>query len=282
MSYLLIDDNFGEHPKIRALGDKAFRTHVRALCYCKRFQTDGLVPAAVAAEFGGKIAVRRLVAAGIWKKGAGGFEIHDFLKHNWSKKQLEAAKLAQSEAGARGAKKRWANRTPSGEEAGPHKVEGHENVGGEGSEWGTPSGTQWRNDSNSPTPTPTPTTESVMTTLSQSAGHPTAASPQPKRSPSTKGRTREPFVAPEPNDVDAYLVERGRPGLFLGEAFVDHYAAIGWLVGKSPMRDWRAAVRTWILKRDTSEAPGRTKKPGRYDHYANSRFKPHVITGEDP
>jgi hypothetical protein len=27
---------------------------------------------------------------------------------------------------------------------------------------------------------------------------------------------------------------------------VDHYEANGWLVGgKSPMRDWKAAVRTW-------------------------------------
>ena len=27
--------------------------------------------------------------------------------------------------------------------------------------------------------------------------------------------------------------------------FVDYYTANGWKVGKNPMKDWRAAVRTW-------------------------------------
>ena len=26
---------------------------------------------------------------------------------------------------------------------------------------------------------------------------------------------------------------------------MDHYTANGWRVGKNPMRDWKAAVRTW-------------------------------------
>lgn len=30
-----------------------------------------------------------------------------------------------------------------------------------------------------------------------------------------------------------------------GNAFVDYYQAKGWVVGRSPMRDWKAAVRTW-------------------------------------
>ena len=29
------------------------------------------------------------------------------------------------------------------------------------------------------------------------------------------------------------------------EAFVDFYTAKGWRVGKNPMKDWQAAVRTW-------------------------------------
>jgi len=28
-------------------------------------------------------------------------------------------------------------------------------------------------------------------------------------------------------------------------AFMDHYESKGWLVGKSPMKDWKACVRTW-------------------------------------
>jgi len=35
------------------------------------------------------------------------------------------------------------------------------------------------------------------------------------------------------------------------ERFVDHYESNGWKVGKSPMKDWKAAVRTW--KRNDNE-----------------------------
>jgi len=29
------------------------------------------------------------------------------------------------------------------------------------------------------------------------------------------------------------------------QRFIDHYSANGWKVGRNPMKDWRAAVRTW-------------------------------------
>ena len=29
------------------------------------------------------------------------------------------------------------------------------------------------------------------------------------------------------------------------QAFLDFYQSKGWVIGKSPMKDWRAAVRTW-------------------------------------
>ena len=33
------------------------------------------------------------------------------------------------------------------------------------------------------------------------------------------------------------------------QAFVDHYDACGWVVGKNkPMRDWKAAVRNWVRR----------------------------------
>ena len=31
----------------------------------------------------------------------------------------------------------------------------------------------------------------------------------------------------------------------LSQRFVDYYESNGWKVGKNPMKDWRAAVRTW-------------------------------------
>lgn len=61
------------------------------------------------------------------------------------------------------------------------------------------------------------------------------------------------FSPPSPDEVAAYA-----EGLGLGidpAAFVDFYAAKGWRVGTSPMRDWRAAVRNWC-RRDARGKPG--------------------------
>lgn len=54
---------------------------------------------------------------------------------------------------------------------------------------------------------------------------------------------RKRFVPPTVEEVAAYCRER-QNGID-PEAFVDFYTAKGWLVGKSPMKDWRSAVRTW-------------------------------------
>lgn len=54
-----------------------------------------------------------------------------------------------------------------------------------------------------------------------------------------KGR----MVPPTVDEVAAYCQERGN-GLD-PETFVDFYASKGWMVGKNPMKDWKAAVRTW-------------------------------------
>lgn len=60
------------------------------------------------------------------------------------------------------------------------------------------------------------------------------------------------FVPPTVDEVRAYCQERGNS--LNPEAFVDFYASKGWMVGKNPMRDWKAAVRTW----ERSEGRGRT------------------------
>lgn len=56
-------------------------------------------------------------------------------------------------------------------------------------------------------------------------------------------QARKRFVPPSVNEVAAYCAERGN-GLD-AQAIHDHYTANGWKVGKNPMKDWRAAVRTW-------------------------------------
>lgn len=51
------------------------------------------------------------------------------------------------------------------------------------------------------------------------------------------------FTKPLPAEVTAYAATLGYT--LDGAAFCDHYESKGWLIGKSPMRSWKAAVRTW-------------------------------------
>lgn len=51
------------------------------------------------------------------------------------------------------------------------------------------------------------------------------------------------FVKPTLEEVTAYCLERGK-GVD-PQKWYDHYSANGWMVGKNPMKDWKAAVRTW-------------------------------------
>lgn len=54
------------------------------------------------------------------------------------------------------------------------------------------------------------------------------------------------FSPPSPQDVEAYSREQGH--MIDGQRFCNFYASKGWKVGSSPMKDWRAAVRTWIQR----------------------------------
>ena len=70
---------------------------------------------------------------------------------------------------------------------------------------------------------------------------------------STSDGRRSAFVAPDVEQVRQYAVVKGLEG-FDAEAFTDYYSSNGWHVGKSPMRDWQAAVRNWARRQDLMDA----------------------------
>jgi len=51
------------------------------------------------------------------------------------------------------------------------------------------------------------------------------------------------FQKPTLDEVSAYCLERGNS--VNPKAWMDHYTSNGWKIGKTPMKDWKAAVRTW-------------------------------------
>lgn len=64
-----------------------------------------------------------------------------------------------------------------------------------------------------------------------------------KRSNGTSSKKTTKFIPPTDEEVAAYVSEKGYH--FNPAQFVPHYQSKGWKVGNQPMKDWRAACRTW-------------------------------------
>ena len=79
------------------------------------------------------------------------------------------------------------------------------------------------------------------------------------------------FVPPSLDDIRDYCSER-KNGID-AQAFIDFYAAKGWMIGKNKMKDWKAAVRTWEQRRKTpsQQIPGKGKNYTGRD-YSDSEF----------
>lgn len=82
----------------------------------------------------------------------------------------------------------------------------------------------------------------------------------PEGEPTPK-RERKRFTPPKLEEVEAYCRERNNS--VDASRFLDYYEAVGWKVGKQPMKDWKAAVRTWE-RRDASNASSQAKKEETY------------------
>ena len=88
------------------------------------------------------------------------------------------------------------------------------------------------------------------------------------------GGGRKKFTIPTPEEVQAYCDER-KNGIS-GQQFCDFYSSKGWKIGKEPMKDWKAAVRTWEMRRKDQSPPITQPQPQistpkriRFDEYGN-------------
>ena len=71
----------------------------------------------------------------------------------------------------------------------------------------------------------------------------------------SEGAESEGDSTPTLSDVIDYCRERG--GLVDAEEFYDFYTSKGWLIGKTPMQDWKAAFRGWERNHKAKEQPDR-------------------------
>ena len=135
----------------------------------------------------------------------------------------EEAYQARVEGGKKGANKRWnkdgsPNRSPNGSPI-------------DGGKCPTSTSTA--------TSTSTPTSSS---TSSSSVRESRGDTPQPPALAENKKSTR--FVKPTEQDIIDYCREKGYTKVNAAN-FIDYYESNGWIVGKTPMKDWKRTVSRW-------------------------------------
>lgn len=83
---------------------------------------------------------------------------------------------------------------------------------------------------------------------------------------------RKRFVRPTLEEVKAYCLDKGYS--IDAERFINYYESVDWKRGKTPIKDWKATVRTWESKNKHNNMP--TNKNNNSGNYT------HGVEGEQP
>jgi hypothetical protein len=125
MGWVTLDDNFPTHPKTVQAGKDAAYLYVCGLCYCRKYHTEGFIPANAVRTLGASTTPRKLIdaliAAGFWRRAEGGFQVHDYAaiypNDAGDKQRGEENRQKKRDAGRKGGLASWAMRKPKQTEA---------------------------------------------------------------------------------------------------------------------------------------------------------------------
>jgi hypothetical protein len=110
VSWIRLDDQFVDHPKIVGLSDSAFRLYIGGISYASRQLTDGILKRAVIKTLVGirypVKAARELVNAGLWEVCDDGWRIHDYLDYQPSAAEIKEKRRKRAASGARGGRQK--------------------------------------------------------------------------------------------------------------------------------------------------------------------------------
>lgn len=65
-----------------------------------------------------------------------------------------------------------------------------------------------------------------------------------------------------------------------GEEFWNFYESKGWVVGKAPMKNWKASVGTWEQKRKQDSRASPVGQNGAWKSTAQRRLESNIAAGE--
>lgn len=109
--FFVLTNEYPRHRKIRGLSDKAFRLHVTLMGLCNEDRNDGIISRADLDMLGTKPGKELIDKQLIHATNDGQYQLHDYLKHQNSRTEIEALIADKQAAGRRGgtksAHKRW-------------------------------------------------------------------------------------------------------------------------------------------------------------------------------
>lgn len=86
-----------------------------------------------------------------------------------------------------------------------------------------------------------------------------------------KENAKRKFSKPTLEEINQYCLERNNG--INAEAFYDFYESKDWYVGKNKMKDWKACVRTWERREETSKGDKQQTKFKSFAQREEERFE---------
>lgn len=109
-----VDDSFFSNPKTAMLSDGATALWLRSGSWSAQQLTGGFIPARMVPMFrGSDDSVRELCDVGLWERDdeRDGYRFHDWSDYQPDVEEVDALRRKRSEAGKRGADRRWSRKT---------------------------------------------------------------------------------------------------------------------------------------------------------------------------
>lgn len=109
-----VDDSFFSNPKTAMLSDGATALWLRSGSWSAQQLTDGFIPSRMVSMFrGSDDSVRELCDVGLWERDdeRDGYRFHDWSDYQPDGEEVDALRRKRSEAGKRGADRRWKRKT---------------------------------------------------------------------------------------------------------------------------------------------------------------------------
>ena len=118
----MVDDQLAINKKVAAAGNAAMGLWVRAGSWSQRELTGGFIPRHIARTLGTTAQAKSLVSCGLWLLVDGGYQFHDWDKHQMSVEEIKDRKRKRAEAGRLGGQASGESRRAASAEASASQV----------------------------------------------------------------------------------------------------------------------------------------------------------------